>query len=181
MKIILPEVKASGRREGSWFHVKGLAAGRHGGLRRFEGERLAPGECDLPIMAVVLALRPTGPARSAYKAADVYHVVEDAHGNLGGVAFGLSWMEGDAFKPLQEAVQFALNSKRRYDEVNAALREALLPFRGKPVWPETLLQLKSIIGGVISQSIPRVTGLDVVGDEGGDGIDVKFSVKGVDL
>ncbi len=178
IKVALPFVKASGRREGWWFHVTGLTGGRATGFRRLEGERLAAGECELPEMAVVILLRPVGNASSQERSVDVMHVDRDTPGHLTGVAYGLSWGEGKDFEPLRKVLNQALANKGRYDEACEKIQKSLQCWVGSPNIPSTRGKIAAEITNVVKSAIPMASDVTVVAKEGSDCLSVRFNVKG---
>lgn len=124
MKVTLPLVTASGKREGWWFHVTGIADGKKPGFGGFLGTRLAFGVCDLPPMSVLLLIRPTGSARADGRAADVMYV-SPSSGGLQGKAYGFEWTAGRSFEQLKAAVTAALEAQGNFERTERKLNDIL--------------------------------------------------------
>lgn len=175
IKLTLPPVKASGRREGWWFHVKGMAEKPRPGLRQFEGERLAAGECELPLMSVILLIRPVGAAKSDDRVADVMFV-DAATSTLKGLAYGLPWGSKAGDPELRESVLRALASRNSYNDTVQRIRAATDHLIGKRNTASERLSLTAEVTKIVRQAVPPAEEIMVTPEPSGNGLSVTFRI-----
>ena len=184
IKVTLPNVTASGQREGWWFYVTSLAEGerraKFTGFFDFEGVRLAAGECELPPLAVVLLVRPTKSIRENARVADLF-LVHPASGELVGEAYGFDWCAGDSYEKLKAAAMTALVKQDNFNDVQRRITEATQGFIGQAVTPESRARLAASLSDVVESAIPQATKVGVTACETDpDRIKVTFSLPARD-
>lgn len=175
IKIKLPEVKASGRREGWWFHVTGTTTSRKAGFAGFTGEQLTAGECDLPPMAVVLLARPVGSARLDARAVDLM-TVSPASNQLVGVAYGFEWHAGASYDQLRMSVFSALQAQASYNDTDRKLEDLLTGWIGQGHTEGFKTRAAKEIENILKLSVPKVTDVRVADARGNDTMSVEFSL-----
>jgi hypothetical protein len=176
IKLTLPFVKATGRRAGWWFHVQALDRSKRGpGLRQFDGTQLAAGECELPVMAVVLLLRPTGTAKSDTRVADVMYV-DPVTRSLQGWAYGLPWGNKAGDPELCEQVSKLLASRDTYEDTERRIKEATADLVGTPNTAESRRKVAAEISAIIQQVLPPAREIAITTAPCGDALSVSFKV-----
>lgn len=160
IKVTLPHVRASGQREGWWFHITGLAGvqrrKKFAGFADFAGERLTAGECELPPMAVVLLVRPDKSIREDARVADLFLVLPTS-GALIGEAYGFDWESGASYDQLKAAVRAALVKQDTFNDVQRRVVEATQGFIGQTVTPERRARMAASLVDVVESAIPQAT------------------------
>lgn len=178
IKVVLPRVKASGQRAGWWLHVTGIArnarTGKFAGFADFVGERLVAGECELPPLAVVLLVRPTGSIRLDARSADIMYV-SPLLGELVGQSYGFSWEAGASYENLRLAVRGALLSQAKFVETNNKLEAMLTGWIGQGATEGHRECLIEETADIVKTTIPSA--VEVAPS---DKLTVTFSVLGKD-
>lgn len=160
MRVTLPLITASGKREGWWFHVTGVAAGKKPGFGGFLGTRLTFGACDLPPMAVVLLIRPTGSARADERKADVMYV-SPSSGDLQGRAYGFEWVSGSSFEQLKATVASALEAQSNFNETETKLHAVIDKWIGAGNSPESRSALCAAVTKLVKNRVPLADDITV--------------------
>jgi hypothetical protein len=159
MKITIPHITASGKRESWWLIVGSITDNPSDrGMQGFDGQKLLPGEHDFPLFSTLLEVRPVGTARNNQRAAFVYSVRSDG---LAEVGSEFAWEQEGSYRLLRRCVEGSLYVADAYWAADKRMEKILDAWVGQPNNPVNRGDLSQELAQAVQEMLPQADDITV--------------------